>query len=273
MVWAWLSVPALGQIQPANSRTNFYFAHIADGGPASDRWTTQFRFINPTPFLARGSLLFFSTNGGPLQVDFGAGTNSIFFDIPIAPNGSIQFETKGNSPTLRTGFVQGGFDVPIQATSEFRNWRNGIFANGASVDGIAPSRLFQTFADSFTGIAIANPNSFSVSCTGTFYDSNGAAIRERESFLGPFNQTAYTLGRFFSLPGSTVGSYFIDCSSSVVSLAIAGNDRGITSTLPSGAFAVPINHRSNIVQIFLHLVKALPAIGFSVGQPRLEVIV
>ena len=45
------------------------------------------------------------------------------------------------------------FDSPISATAEFRNWKNGIVANGASVNAVTPSYLFWYFADAYTGIA------------------------------------------------------------------------------------------------------------------------
>ena len=66
----------------------------------------------------------------------------------------------------------------------------------------------------------------------------------------------------------------IGCPEPVVSLAIAGNNKGITSSLPSGHFAFPPNHRSNIQRIFKHLLKNLNNFAdglFAVGQPRLVI--
>ena len=162
---AFLSLPVVqvqAQFQPASSQTDFYFAHITDGGTESERWTTEFRFVNGdllASATATGTLEFFGQDGGPLTVDFGT-VSGDFFRVDIPPGGSVRFETKGSSSVLNVGFVRASFDSPIQATAEFRVWRNGVFANGASVDGIAPSRTFWTFADAFTGIAVANPNPF-----------------------------------------------------------------------------------------------------------------
>ena len=219
---AFLFMPGLlqAQMQPASSQTDFYFAHITDGGPPEgDRWTTQFRLVNLNFFPVSGTLRFFSTNGAPLEVDFGSGPTSLG-NISIPAFGSIQYETTGSSPTLRTGFAQGSFDTPIQATSEFRNWRNGVFTNGASVDGISPNRFFSTFADGYTGIALANPNSVSVSCTGAFVSSSGFLISRKDIFLAPFNQTTFTLGPSLPLAPGRVGSYRLECTQPVVSLAI-----------------------------------------------------
>ena len=259
------------QLQPASSQTDFYFAHITDGGTDSERWTTQFRFVNPHSFQATGTLRFFTQNGGPLTVDFGTGSGD-FFREDIPARGSVCFETKGTSPDLNVGFVQAIFDSPIQATAEFRVWRNDVFSNGTSVDGIVPNTRFWTFADAFTGIAVANPNQSFVSCTGIFLDSHGNIIRQTTISLPAFNHQAFNLGSFLTLPQNIEGSYIITCPEPVVSLAIAGNNKGITSSLPSGAYALPQNHEANIRRIFKHLVKTLnstPDGKYAVGQPEL----
>ena len=141
------------------------------------------------------------------------------------------------------------------------------------MDGIVPNTRFWTFADAFTGIAIANPNSVSVSCTGQFVSSSGFVISGKDLFLSSLNQTSFTIGSFLSLPPGSVGSFLISqCTEPVVSLAIAGNNLGITSSLPSGASALPQNHEANIRKIFKHLVKTLnnvPDGVFAVGQPEL----
>ena len=217
---------AQAQFQPASSQTDFYFAHVTDGGTDSERWTTQFRFVNSdllTRATATGTLQFFTPNGEPLTVDFGTGSDYLF-RVEIPPGGSRRLETKGTSPDLNVGFVQASFDLPIQATAEFRVWRNGVFANGASVDGIVPNNRFWTFVDAFTGIAVTSPNSVPVSCRGEFVSSSGFVISSKDLFLSPFNQTSFTLRSFLSLSPGSVGSFLIQCTEPVVSLAIAGNN-------------------------------------------------
>jgi hypothetical protein len=173
---------------------------------------------------------------------------------------------------LRTGFVRGSFDAPVQATSEFRNFRNGVFSNGASVDGIVPSRVFWTFADAFTGIAVANPYSSSVNCVGIFVESEGQAIRQIAINLGQLSQISFTLGAALSLAPDAVGSFQIVCPLEVVSLAIAGNALGITSSLPSGAWKVPANHLAAIQKVFKQLVRSANSVGLTIGQPNLQFV-
>ena len=59
-----------------------------------------------------------------------------------------------------------------------------------------------------------------------------------------------------------------------MSLAIAGNSRGITSSLPSGSFSLPKDQTTEIRKIFKHLVKTLNTQTdglLAIGQPRLEI--
>lgn len=266
--------PAVARAQmfhPASSQTDFSFAHVTDGGTDVSRWTTEFRIVNPNEFPVSGTLRFFTQSGGPLLVDFGSGPGS-FFPLNLQDYGSARFETKGSSPTLNIGFVQGVFDAPVQATAEFRERRNGIFSNGASVDGIAPNWQFLSFADFFTGIAIANPNPFQVNCIGTFINSSGFFVKDAQIALAPLNQVAFNVGSRLNLSRDAVGSYFLGCSSAIVILAIAGNDRGITSSLPSGSVAFPQFHEANIRRLFKHLVKSQNAVGvWPVGNPQLVI--
>ena len=56
------------QFLPASSHAVFYFAHLADGGPASDRFSTVFRIVNPltiTSLPVTGTLWFFDPQGNP----------------------------------------------------------------------------------------------------------------------------------------------------------------------------------------------------------------
>ncbi|MBI2817444.1 MAG: M48 family metalloprotease [Acidobacteria bacterium] len=269
-----VSVPlAHSQSMPATAQTDFYFAHITDGGSDDEKWTTQIRFVNSNPFAVSGNLQFYSQDGTPLLVDLGGGSFSSFGE-PVPAFGSLLLETKGTSPVLRTGFAKGTFDAPVQATAEFRLWKNGRFGTGVSVDGISPNTQFVTFADSSSGIAVANPNSSAVSCTVQFLNASGFIVKKDSISLGPLNQTAFVLGSRFALPDNSTGSAYVGCSQPVASLAIAGNKNGITGSMPSGAFAVPSNQQARIQRLFKHLVKVLNAVPnneLSVGQVNLRI--
>lgn len=274
------------QLLTAASQADLYVAHIADGGPASNRWTTQFRFVNSaieTGQAANGTLYFFADDGSPLSVDIGNGPSSRF-TISIPVSGSARVETLGGSPALHTGFVRMVFDSPIQVTAEFRNWQNGAFSNAASVNGTTPAPIFWYFADAYTGIAIANPNTFSVNCSGSFSDVNGNSVASNNAItIGPLNHTAFIVGGLLSLSSSAVGSFELGCidgfgnPAGVASLGIAGNASGITSSLPNSAESIPIHHWEDVEKAFCYIVKviqtnsSLSAYSGLLGQPQLVI--
>lgn len=277
---------ARAQLLTEASQADLYVAHIADGGPASNRWTTQFRFVNSaieTGQAANGTLYFYADDGSPLSVDFGNGPSSTF-TISIPVGGSTRTETLGGSPALHTGFVRLIFDSPIQVTAEFRNWQNGVFSNAASVNGTTPAPIFWYFADAYTGVAIANPNSLSVTCSGSFHDVNGNLVASNNAIIiGPLNHTSFTVGGLLSLSSGAVGSFELGCTdgsgspAGVASLGIAGNASGITSSLPNSAGSIPIHHWEDIERAFYYIVKviqtnpSLSAYSAFLGQPQLVI--
>lgn len=274
------------QLLTVDSQSDLYIAHIADGGPAANRWTTQFRFVNSgilTGQPANGAMYFYADDGSPLQVDFGSGPSSRF-TISIPPSGSARAGTLGSSQVLRGGFVRMVFDSPVQVTAEFRNLRNGTFSNGASVGGTTPAFSYWYFADAYTGIAIANQNGFPVACSGLFADVAGNTVASNNTIrLGALSHTAFTVAGLLSLPFYTAGSFQLGCTdvsgnpASVVSLGIAGNASGITSSLPNSAGTIPIRHGEDIDKAFTYIVKVIqtsPLLSqFSnlLGQTQLEV--
>ena len=270
------AVPAEAQLKfPTGSQTDFLFAHLTDGGPATGRWTTLIRIVNPNSFATTGTVYFYGQNGSPLAVDLGGGPNS-FFSITIAPSGSFVGETTGAPSSLRIGWAFGSFDAPVKATEEFRFWRSGAFANGASVDGIQEGWDFWTSGDYYTGVAIANPSSsVTTSCTASFLSSTGTVVSQQTISLSPLNQTAFNVGPKLSLLQTAVGSFWLGCNYPVASLAIWGNNTGITSSLPSGAVAAPTYQSANIQRIFKQLVKALNTSAngaLAVGTPGLQIL-
>ena len=274
------------QFLTVQSQADLYVAHVTDGGPASNRWTTQFRFVNSGSYTgspANGTIYFYGDDGSPLMVDFGSGSFSAF-TISVPVGGAARIETSGNSPTVREGFVRMVFDSPVQVTAEFRDFLNGQFANGASVNGTTPASGFWYFADAYTGIAIANPNNFAVNCSGSFFDPNGNVTATNTSIaVPPLHHIAFTLGGYLSLSPSAVGSFQLRCADTfgepagIVSLGTAGNAKGITSSLPDSALATPIHHGEDIEKAFnyaVKLIKTSPSLSqyaSLVGQPQLIV--
>lgn len=264
------------QYLPASSNAIFRFAHLADGGPQTDKWKTVFRIINPnaiTNLTVSGTLWFFDPQGNPLALDFGNGAVTSL-PISLAVHGAIELKTTGASQVLRTGSVVGQFDSPVLAVEEFQNWRNGVLVNGASINASGGTYEFQTFADKYTGIAVVNPTSGSISCSGTFLDGVGNSLGSNSVTVPGFGQTSFTLGNILSIPTGAPGSYFLKCQNApFAALAIAGDSHGITSSMPPGDYALPSNQYRTVWNAFYQLVKALNSVpGLQVGQPKLQIL-
>jgi hypothetical protein len=274
------------QFLTADSEADLYIADVVDGGTASDRWTTQFRLVNPgiaTGAAANGTVFFYGDNGSPMVVTLGSVSGSVF-TVSVPVSGSVRFETSGSSPTINQGFVRMTFDSPVSATAEFRNWKNGGVANGASVNAVTPSYLFWYFADAYTGIAVANPNASAVNCTGTFLDSQGNTLKSTGAIpMGPLTHKTFNPGPMLGLPSSTVGSFQWFCADGLgnpaytISLGIAGTISGVTSSLPNSPGAFPIRHWEDIEKAFNYTVKviqsapSLSQYAALVGQPQLVI--
>ena len=161
---------------------------------------------------------------------------------------------------MRTGWVVGVFDSPVLAVEEFQNWRNGVLANGASVNATGISYAFQTYADNYTGIAVANPI-----CKHNFMfrDISGRS-RKHTWEVTPLRfqvsgKRRLRLEAYSTYPPAAPGSYFLNCQNNApfAALAIAGDSHGITSSMPPGNYALPSDQLRMIWNTFYQLVKVL----------------
>ncbi len=273
------------QFLPASSNAVLYFAHLADGGPSSQQWKTVFRFVNPitiTNLPVTGKIWFYDQLGNPLPLDFGNGPVTSL-QVSIPSQGAIQLQTTGASPALRVGSVVAAFDSPVLGVEEFQSYKNGVFYIGASVNAPGLSYGFETFADKYTGIAVANPSTTTIYCSGSLLDANGNNLAGNTFTLPPLGQAAFTLVNVFSLASLSPGSYSLSCQSQpnayggslpapFVALAIAGNAQGITSSMPPGNYALPSDSYRMIWNAFNQLVKALNSVSsLQVGHPSLQI--
>jgi hypothetical protein len=271
------------QFLPASSNAVFYFAQLADGGAPVQRWRSVFRIVNPVTITnqsATGTLWFFDPEGIPLPLDFGNGPVTSL-QVTIPAKGAVQFRTAGVSGTLRTGSVVAQFDSPVQAVEEFQDWSNGAFAIAASVNGSGFAYEFETYADRNTGVAVANPSTSAIYCSGTLTDASGNALGVNTFALPGRGQTSFDIGVALNFSTASPGSYSVSCSGSpnptptsppspFVALTLAGNSYEITSSMPSGNYALPTNPYAMIWNAFYGLKKALNSTpGFGVGQPQL----
>jgi hypothetical protein len=105
------------QIQNAN--VFLYFPHLADGGPAGQRWQTRFTFTNPNTYLVGVTVDVYADNGAPLPLSFGgAPTANYTFLIPAG--GTRIYRSTMSSPTIVTGWAVARATGPVMATVAFK---------------------------------------------------------------------------------------------------------------------------------------------------------
>ncbi len=285
MCWLLAGANLQAQFLPASSNAVFWFAQLADGGPSSQRWRSVFRLVNPITMTNQpvaGTLWFFDPQGNPLPLDFGYGPVTSL-QVTIPAEGAIQLQTAGISGTLRTGSVVAVFDSPVQAVEEFLSWTNGVFATAASVNGSGPTYAFETFGDSYTGIAVANPSTSTIYCSGALTDASGNAVGGNTFTLPGQGQVSFDIGIALNVPTPAAGSYRLFCYAvpsptptsplrPFVALALAGNSFEITSSMPPGNYTLPGTPYAMIWNAFYQLVKDLNNTpGLGVGQPKLQI--
>jgi hypothetical protein len=171
----------------------------------------------------------------------------------------------------------------VLAVEEFQNWRSGAFTNGASVTASGMTYAFQTYADRYTGFAVANPSEYVIRCSGTLTDNIGNILGTKSFTLSGRGQTSFGVGDAFNLSSTSPTSYLLTCTwtnttinpapAPFSALAIAGDSRGITSSMPTGDFAMPGSSYRLAWNAFYHLVKAFNSkSGFEVGQPVVRLL-
>jgi len=202
--------------------------------------------------------------------------------VSIPAQGAIQVETTGTSTVLRTGWCRATFDSPVLGVEEFQAWSNGAFSIGASVIGTGLNFDFETYANKYTGIAVANPYATPIYCSGVLVDASGTNLGGNAFTLPASGQVSFVLGNEFSVASSAPGSYSLDCHfqpnaplnsrlAGFVALTIAGNSFEITSSMPPGGYALPSDPYRMVWNAFYQLVKALNNTpGLGVGQPQLQ---
>jgi hypothetical protein len=227
---------------------------------------------------------FYNDQGAPLPLDFGNGPVTSV-SLTIAAQGAVQLQTAGTSPALRGGWVVAAFDSPVLGVEEFQSYKYGVFDKAASANAGGLTYQFETYADKYTAVAVANPDAATIYCSGTLLDSSGNTVQGNTFTLPPTGHTVFTLVNVLKLAALSPGSYNVGCSwqpnapagsglAPFVALSIAGNSNGtnITSSMPPGNYALPSDPYRMIWNAFSQLVGALnKTAGLGVGQPQLQI--
>jgi hypothetical protein len=103
-------------LSPSAASTRLYFAQLADGGGAEQKWTTTVMLVNPSITTATSVIVtFYGDEGEPLALDFGTGPSSTL-TLSLPPGGTKKLTSTGASPSIVIGWALTVADIPITGT-------------------------------------------------------------------------------------------------------------------------------------------------------------
>jgi hypothetical protein len=170
--------------------TTFYYPHIADGG----KYRTNFILLNPSTSATTATLEFFGDEGTPLSLSIG-GVQRSTYSVPLPANGVDHFVTDGTAPEAKMGWVRVTSPVPIGGSAIFQRVVDGRIVSEAAVPPAPFAAHFTTHVDTRgsaqSGLAICNPNPFSVAATFNVRDSSGQIVASTTRTLEAFAHVAF----------------------------------------------------------------------------------
>lgn len=218
----------------------YFFPHLA----VDDKWSSTFTYVNPSSQPIRCTTRFFGNNGAPLSLEFtdtkGASVTTRTDDLP--PNGILRIATAMNlSAPLRTGWAQCECTDNVKASLLYRfhgyNQKDPPELVPTAEVGFAGqlngATRFVTFAENWTGVALANPFGDRVDVVISLRDSAGFPFLSKPGQLEPGNQKSFNLGKEFGFETFN-GSMTITATKPILNLTINGDAVTVFSALPPG---------------------------------------
>jgi hypothetical protein len=232
-IWtlAWILVSAgVGLAQQT-----FYFPQVADGrdpGGGNAHWhTTIFLSNQGSTAVASGTITFFLSNGGPMNIsavnelDQPAATgNQISFQI--SPGQSRKYTTTAPAG-LQVGYAVVTANAPVAGNAVFSHWTNPpnevLIAEGTvpSASLLIKQAVFGDTQFGFnTGVAVANPGASTVVVTFEYVNSLGQTAGTAFETLAPGQHIARFATELFGNIPATAGRIQVTASTSA--LAVVG---------------------------------------------------
>jgi len=270
MIRNWLFIDALvtagcfaQTFYPTGAHVNLYFPHLADGGPAFQRWQTSLEFINPSATLtAHVRLSLYGDDGIPLNLNFGSGPLSTH-DFTVPPNGRTTLRSTMDSSLLVTGQAMARSDIPLQGTVLFRSISNDTPSVELSAPATLPSSRYLSLATRDLGVALANISGAIKNFQVAAVDGAGNTVSTIAINIPGFGHKSFNLVQMMpSLPEDFSGSVVItpQVPSDPVLAWTLNVERGLISTLPSGPLEWPVSHTDRIQLVFNRLLAAGPSV-------------
>lgn len=212
---------------------DYYFSQLAFGGD----WQTTVTYINYSPQAVQCTTSFYSDAGSPLTVPFPEGATSVRTDA-LPPGGSVHDQTTAVlTAPVSQGWAHSSCTGPIQASFLYRLFAppSNAAAGEAGVNAeTVPTTKFVTFAQTATGVAVANPSTTqSATLTLNVFSSTGSQLGSGALTLDPMQHTAFNVGPYLGL-GSFTGWIEISSSIPIVSLSLNFEASPSFSSMPPG---------------------------------------
>jgi hypothetical protein len=208
--------------------TNYYFPHLAFGGG----WQTTLTYVNYSPGAVSCQTTFYADSGMTLPVPFVDGTVSIRTDnLPAGADVHIQTQTSA-SAALLTGWAKATCTGAVKASLLYRLYNSGVPRGEAGVNASsAPTTNFDSFAQTATGVAYANPSSSAANITISVVDQHGMMLGSTNLNLLPASHDAANIGPLLGLQSFT-GSVQIVSNVPIVALFLNAEAFPVFSSLP-----------------------------------------
>jgi uncharacterized protein (TIGR03437 family) len=219
----------------------YYFPHLAVGGG----WQTTFTYVNVSSQAVTCDTSFFADDGSPLRIAFSGGSVSARTDILNAAVFSghsgvgtgatlhVQTTASANDP-ITSGWAVAHCSGPVKASLLFRSYDRGVPVGEAGVNAMtAPTTLSMTFAETSTGIAMANPSLNMAIVTVSALDKTGFVLAKNDLTLSPGQHSSRFAGPLLGL-NSFTGSIRIESSVPILVMALNFEAAPVFSSLPPG---------------------------------------
>ena len=258
-----------------------YFPEVIDGGPATSRWQTSLRFLNPNTITTANILInFYSDNGKPLALDFGSGLQTTL-SVSVPPNGTATLRSRMASSTILTGWAIAAATIPVQGVLFLKPIQNITPAAELSMPATLPSPRFRSTATKFLGLGVSNVYSDGpISASIAVFDSNGNTMGTRIIIVPALGHSFVTLNQLFpSLSDTFSGSVDISTSGPQLQFAAWGlnsdSATGVSSSLPPGLQSWPIDHWDRIWLVYRKVLWAAQTVltpnGVNLAPVRLDI--
>jgi hypothetical protein len=209
-----------------NVSNTYYFPHMAFGGG----WQTTLTYVNYSPQVVNCNTTFRGNDGSLVSPPFSA-------PIPtqLAPGASFHIETQAAGGEI-DAWAQAGCDGPIKPSLLYRLYNGATAVGEAGVNATAtPTTEFVTYAQSLTGIALANPQVQPANVTVNVLNSAGSLIFTTSFVLNPSAHFSNLISGLSGAPANFTGSVqILSPGVPIVALSLNAEKFPSFSSLPPG---------------------------------------